>query len=803
MKPKNILHAVLFSMCLASALPAQNPLEIHRCGTTTKMQKQAKYFPQYERLIDQSIQHAKSLRSTTSASTTLFVPIHIIIVHHPDNNIGSSRNPSIERIKSQIDALNRDFLRQNADTLNTPEVFKTGNPNIQFCLASIDPQGKPTNGITRYATTDNFDLHETDIKGVTAWSYLDYLNVWVADTEDLGFAYIPTTASLPNGTLDGVSISYTVFGGPNTGAKPPYNLGRTLVHEVGHYLGLRHIWRSNGCDSDDGFEDTPLQDHSYFDCPVHPSPSCNNSGDMFMNYMDYTNDACMNAFSFEQSMYMRSILEGIRANLLKSGAKQCQPLAPLSLKIKHIQNTLCYGEKSGAVTIEGSGGAPPYVYYGANFSNEDGVFTNLPAGTYKLIIQDAKKVTNEISVEIKQPLKLEIEKVIVTDNPCHNNELGSIEIKAKGGTQNAVEPLLYSINKNQFTTNAIYKNLSSTIYDIVVKDKNNCLATTTATIKSPSPINTTNLSKQDLMCFGETNGTLTIQASGGTLPYTFSTSSQSNTSGQFTNLNAARYVINIQDANGCKHKDSIDLFQPLPLDLKINLLDKGCEGGASARIKANASGGKPGYFYSLDGINFSINPEFENLKPGIYDVHITDGNSCRQKTQIAISNPEKIKVEPIIIKRDGNIDLSIRLLGGTAPYQYFINDDTKPNIDSIFKNLLPGSYLIKVIDAKGCTGKGEVVITNTHDQSSLENLFLVAPNPVQDVLRVQYLGTENEEVNLEIYDILGRKLYGENKIIFSAEKKYHNIFVNNIDNSIFIFKIAMKFKSLKHKIYKI
>ena len=120
------------------------------------------------------------------------------------------------------------------------------------------------------------------------------MNIWVCniDTGILGWAQFPAGG---NPATDGVVIDYDKFGTTGT-VSPPYNLGRTTTHEVGHWLNLWHIWGDNNC-GDDFVNDTPEQEEANYGCKIHPHPSCNNNGDMFMNFMDYTNDACMNSFT--------------------------------------------------------------------------------------------------------------------------------------------------------------------------------------------------------------------------------------------------------------------------------------------------------------------------------------------------------------------------------------------------------------------------------------------------------------------------------------------------------------------------
>jgi hypothetical protein len=254
----------------------------------------------------------------------MMVPVHVIVVHRPGEQTGTGSNISEARIRSQIDVLNRDFRRQNEDANQTPGIFPVQDGFIEFCLAKVDQSGNNTNGITRYASTQNFNNNEQAIKTSTGWDPSKYLNIWVVpDLEELGYAYLPTVQSRPPASEDGVVILTEVFGDRQFGTEAPFNLGRTTTHEVGHYLGLDHIW-GDGCSVDDGINDTPQQRSENYDCPNHPSPSCGNQGDMFMNYMDYVDDACMNAFSPGQILYMREILETSRAGLISSSVTACQ-----------------------------------------------------------------------------------------------------------------------------------------------------------------------------------------------------------------------------------------------------------------------------------------------------------------------------------------------------------------------------------------------------------------------------------------------------------------------------------------------
>ncbi len=310
---------LLICICTTSVIFAQRD-----CASASYLESEKIANPSLSRKIadlESYVSKQFSLASGQNLKTVnsvIRIPVVVHVLYSNDN-----QNISEQQIQSQLDVLNKDFRRKNADTANTPDRFKSvaGDAGIEFFLATSDPSGRPTNGIVRKKT--NILNFTTDDKikfsskgGDDAWDSKSYLNIWVGNLKGaLGYATAPGT----DAAKDGLVIAFSAFGTINASA--PYNLGRTAVHEIGHWLGLKHIWGDNYC-GDDFVGDTPPQGSFTSGCPSTFRSTCSNGslGDMYMNFMDFTNDACLNLFTKGQTERMRSMFNtgGPRVSLLTS-----------------------------------------------------------------------------------------------------------------------------------------------------------------------------------------------------------------------------------------------------------------------------------------------------------------------------------------------------------------------------------------------------------------------------------------------------------------------------------------------------
>jgi hypothetical protein len=337
------LFSLVTLYCFIVTLQAQNE---RKCAADEYLQSKLSEDPTLENSMQQIEQFTqryldnKSLQRE-SGSGIITIPVVVHVLWRTD-----AENISDEQIQSQIDVLNEDFRKLNADFNQThPDFIERGaDYEIEFCLASKDPNGNPTNGIERKQTikvswSTNDAMKKAGSGGLNAWNADKYLNIWVCNLGGgiLGYATFPGG----NKALDGVVILTTAFGRVGN-VKAPFDQGATTTHEVGHWLNLRHIWGdAQPTCGNDFVEDTPRANGPNYNCNLNKT-SCNNRN-MVQNYMDYTDDACMTLFTVGQKARSMALFApgGFRYALLSSDA--CGEVVPTcgvaSPSVSNIGNT--------------------------------------------------------------------------------------------------------------------------------------------------------------------------------------------------------------------------------------------------------------------------------------------------------------------------------------------------------------------------------------------------------------------------------------------------------------------------------
>ncbi len=322
---------------------------------------------QFEAWIAPLVEKAMASKSQNGGIVTIPVVVHVI---HNGENLGVAPNITDNQVISQITAMNNDF-RRVAGTRGFNNDAVGADIMIQFALAKVDPNGNPTNGINRvnmcaasWTTTEVNSI----VKPATIWNPDEYMNMWSvrfggSSSQILGYAQFPSSSGLAglnsNGgaaNTDGVVANFSTFGSSdyNDGTfmlSTPYDKGRTMTHEVGHYLGLRHIWGDATCGTD-YCADTPTAHTANYNCNTSIA-SCDNNGtfEMVRNYMDYTNDTCMNIFTLNQKARIEAVMNNSprRASLKTSTKDLAIPLFPNDAEIK-MENTCTTPNSSCATT---------------------------------------------------------------------------------------------------------------------------------------------------------------------------------------------------------------------------------------------------------------------------------------------------------------------------------------------------------------------------------------------------------------------------------------------------------------------
>lgn len=352
------------------------------CGSHEYILNQDRHTPNFSITSDQYLQHVVEKVGEMKNKKKSDDVYEIEVVFHVVYENAKENIPDSVLI-NQLEMLNNCFRRTNADTVNLRPEFRplVADAGIQFKLANVDPNGQPTNGITRtstdvtnfggilpYGQGQNFEilqwfndsfylnisrLAKTAEGGIDPWDTDHYLNIWIGDMrilepkmndlQELVFFALATPpidhefwsgqagiSELLTTLNDGVYLHFPVPG-PNNPSRlePPYNNyngtvteGKLLVHEVGHYLGLRHIWGDGNCGADDFIDDTPLSNaSSNYSCNKNKNSCADNIFgqdlfDMVENYMDYSGHSCQNSFTRMQTEVMREVVSENRGSLV-------------------------------------------------------------------------------------------------------------------------------------------------------------------------------------------------------------------------------------------------------------------------------------------------------------------------------------------------------------------------------------------------------------------------------------------------------------------------------------------------------
>jgi gliding motility-associated-like protein len=427
-----------------------------------------------------------------------------------------------------------------------------------------------------------------------------------------------------------------------------------------------------------------------------------NGGTLPYSYL-WSNGAVTAAISnLVAGTYSVTVTDGLNCTATTSVVITQPPL--LEANIIASTNVNCFGENNGSATVTGTGGTLPYSYIWSNGANTASI-NNLVAGTYGVTITDNLSCTATASVTIAQPPLLTAVIGSSTNVSCFGGNNGSASVTAGGG----VPPYTF-LWSNSIITPSMAGLVAGT-YTVTITDAHNCTASTSVTITQPTLLTSSITSSVNVSCFSGSNGTATVTAVGGTLPYGYHWSNNTSNA-TATGLSAGSYSVTVTDGLGCTTVSSITITEPPLLTASISAsINVSCFGGNNGVATVTPAGGTAPYFYLWS--NSAITPTITNLTAGTYTVTATDNLGCTATTSITITQPavltSSIPLSSNVSCFGGNNgSASVLGMGGTTPYSYLWNNgETTTSVS----DLVAGNYTVTITDALGCTASSSVTIS--------------------------------------------------------------------------------------------
>lgn len=371
----------------------------------------------------------------------------------------------------------------------------------------------------------------------------------------------------------------------------------------------------------------------------------------------------------------------------------------------------CNGGTNGSATVTAGGGTGAYTYsWNTTPSQTTATASNLAAGTYSVTVTDANACSLTSGVIVTQPTAITLG-VTENDVTCNGGTNGSAVVAPSGGTG----AYTYSWNTVPAQTTPTANNLAAGTYSITVTDANGCTASAAAIIEQPAAV-TVSTTVTNVSCNGGNNGTATATASGGTGALTYSWSTvPSQSTPTATGLAAGTYTITVTDVNGCNAGATAIVTEPPLLGSSItSSTNVSCNAGTNGTATVTATGGSGSFTYSWNTVPSQTTATASNLSAGTYSVTVTDSLGCTTASQAIITEPADLTLSDVVVNascsgNDGSITLTAN--GGTAPYQFSIDNGSTLQASGVFSNIGAGTYQGFVSDNNGCTETLTVTVT--------------------------------------------------------------------------------------------
>lgn len=525
-------------------------------------------------------------------------------------------------------------------------------------------------------------------------------------------------------------------------------------------------------------------------------------------YPDATTSSDKDITNLQAGIYSLKIEDSL-GNIYENNYQVTEPdQLEVSTTITSNFEELCYGDANANIDIAIAGGTLPYVVKWIGVTTEQiadsAHVKDLAAGTYQVSIADANGCTTSLTQSVTQPVApLSFNSAIVTENVCHGEGAGSIEIDIKGGTQ----PYQYlwsgtgvaPTNQNQY-------NLNGGLFEVVVSDANGCTIEREFTLSDPDAI-TISAEGDNLNCFESGNGKVWAVVKGGVYPYSYTwkdaaltvVSNDSVTSG----LSAGRYDVTLTDKLGCTANASVEITEPDKLEVNVSVWNVTCKGNNDGKLSATVIGGTPAYKYEwfkLPDLTtvISVEREVTNLEPGSYKVSVTDAGGCTvASSSTEVTEPDELVAsfdkEDVKIYGESTGSITSTVTGGSQPYIFTwqgtgITSANEHN--DVLTDMPAGNYFVEIVDNNGCTYNDMVTINQPEVLDVKETIVDVKCN-----------GASTGSISLTVtggdgnytYSWSGDKGYtATSKDILNLQAGFYTVVVTDGSNATFTRKYEVK-----------
>jgi outer membrane protein OmpA-like peptidoglycan-associated protein len=364
-------------------------------------------------------------------------------------------------------------------------------------------------------------------------------------------------------------------------------------------------------------------------------------------------------------------------------------------KIASITDNLCFGQKTGSVKLDVSGGNLPYKFRWSNGDSTQNL-TGISKGEYSVTITDAKECIQKVTASVTEPIALTVTMKELVNVSCFDSKTGDVNVAVSGGTT----PYTYNWSNGTKTQNLI--DVAAGDYQLTVKDARGCTGTLTALVQQPEQLAIRLDTIQNLKCFEDGKGSIDVTVTGGALPYTYTWSSGAN-SEDLTNVMAGKYTLQVEDVKGCTKSISATIEQPAKLIIKADpIANIKCSGAETGMVSISATGGLAPYRYLWN--NGATTAKLMNVPAGEYIANVYDANGCRDFYSAIVTEPAKLlstidAIADVRCNGDSSGSVHVTVRDGVAPYNFkWSNGATKEDITG----LTAGDYKLTITEGNGC-----------------------------------------------------------------------------------------------------